>query len=318
MTIAVASYQRRRQLERLLRGLGEELVAQPSLQEALDVVVVLDGSTDGSREMVEKLPFPVPLQAVWQPNRGLAAARNAGLAVASDLVWFLDDDLIPGPGLVAHHREAHEAGGEHILMGPCVVPPDSPLPPSTRHFWEQEYAALAVTGLVERFDQFSGANTSGPAGVFTSVGGFEESFVGYGLEDYELAIRLLRAGVTIRFDEGAVAWHHQQRGFSELLSHTTSEGRNAVQLAALHPELEEEIFSPRSAFANPRLWRLHMRSARRLRLASRLLAVPAWLEGRLTGGRRHRLTDIARAAAYASGVAEADPHGRLLAKLLLP
>lgn len=319
LTIAVASYQRRVQLQGLLGGLEAQLVADPSLREALEVTVVLDGSTDGSKEMVEGLRFPVPLRAIWQPNRGLAAARNAGLAAATDLVWFLDDDLIPAPGLVLRHRRAHEVGTDLILMGPCVVPPDWPIPPSTRHFWEQEYAALAVTGKVERFDQFSGANTSGPSGLFRSVGGFEESFVGYGLEDYELAIRLLRAGVAIHFDPEAVAWHHQHRRFSELLAFTVSEGRNAVTLAALHPELEEEIFSSEgSAFASRRLWRLHLRSPRRLRLASRLLGLPAVVEGRVTGGRIHRITDLARAAAYAAGVAEVDTEGRLLARLLQP
>lgn len=317
MTIAVASYQRKRPLHRLLLALEDQLVDDPGLREQLEVVVVLDGSTDGSAEMIEELAFPVPLRGVWQPNRGLAAARNAGLATATDVVWFLDDDLVPGNGLVARHRRAHEGASPRIVMGPCVMPPESPAPAMTKLFWENQYAQLAATGRVERFDQFSGANTSGPASVFRSVGGFEESFVGYGLEDYELAIRLLRAGATILFDGEAAAWHHQHRRFSELLAFTESEGGNAVTLAALHPDLEGDIFSPeKSAFANRRLWPLHLRSAWRLKVASRLLTLPASLEGKLTKGRRPRLGGLARAAAYAAGVAKADPDGRALRRLL--
>ena len=82
LTVVVATYQRREPLLRLLRGLEAQLAADPGLRDGLDVVVVVDGSNDGTVEALEALSFPVPLKVVWQTNHGRAAARNVGLSLA--------------------------------------------------------------------------------------------------------------------------------------------------------------------------------------------------------------------------------------------
>jgi glycosyltransferase involved in cell wall biosynthesis len=48
LTIVIPTYQRRHALERALRALGRQVVDDAALGEGLDVVVVVDGSTDGS------------------------------------------------------------------------------------------------------------------------------------------------------------------------------------------------------------------------------------------------------------------------------
>ena len=78
MTIAIASFQRRDELRVLLESVASNLDALASTD--VDVLVVIDGSTDGSVELVEELAesFPVPLRSLWQENSGLAAARECG------------------------------------------------------------------------------------------------------------------------------------------------------------------------------------------------------------------------------------------------
>ena len=81
------------------------MVAAPELGTDLQIVVVLDGSTDGSEQALADATWSVPVHAHWQPNRGLAAARNVGLQAANGgIVWFLDDDVVPSPGLLERHR----------------------------------------------------------------------------------------------------------------------------------------------------------------------------------------------------------------------
>src|SRR5437016_2883106 len=123
MTIVVPSYQRRSELVRLLHAIGDQIGSDPELADRLDVVVVLDGSTDGSCEALTNLDLPVPLLVHWQPNQGLASARNAGLRRASgEVVLFVDDDMEPAHGWLCRHRAAHRCAAESVVVGPCHIP----------------------------------------------------------------------------------------------------------------------------------------------------------------------------------------------------
>jgi glycosyltransferase involved in cell wall biosynthesis len=318
MTIAISSYQRRRELERLLRTLAGELEGRPELAVGVDVVVVLDGSTDGSREMVERLPFPVPLRATWQPNAGLAAARNAGLANASgELVWFLDDDLLLPTGTLARHRRADVPDDRRVLVGPCRLIDDHRIHPEVRWFWDARHSALTDAGVVTRFDHFSAANTSGPVATFDAVGGFDPGFVGYGADDYELAVRLLDAGVTIAYDPAAVAWHAPPHGVIEMCTRAGSEARNQIRLATLHPSVFDDVFA--QPFTPPMRWirraGLH-RHPRLLGAIAALLTPLASVEARVTRQRATWVLGSASAARYVAEVAKYDPDGRVMARVL--
>ncbi len=318
MTVAIASHQRRDSLLRLLRALDRELAASEEVRRGLEVLVVLDGSTDGSQEAVEGGEWSVPVRVHWQPNRGLSAARNVGLAAAEGgLVWFLDDDLIPSPGLVARHRRAHEAGPPSVVVGPCLIPPEVGAPAPLLRWWDSFYAGLAERGLIDRFDRFTTANASAPAEVLAAVGGFDESFVSYGLEDYELGVRLLAAGTSIRFDPDAVAWHPDNPPTPILVGRQRSLGFNAARLARLHPETTDVLF-PADPFARHRriLRLLRLRRPRSLMAVSHLALAVHRVTCSLHPAVARRAEHLSRVAAHAAGVAEADWDGILLDRVL--
>jgi glycosyltransferase involved in cell wall biosynthesis len=318
MTVAVASHQRREPLLRLLRELDAQATEATELGGDLQVVVVLDGSTDGSREAVEAERWHLPVRVHWQVNRGLASARNVGLEAAGDgLVWFLDDDLVPTPGLLARHRTAHEHEPPSVVVGPCRIPRDVAAPAPLLDWWDDFYAELERAGRIDRFDRFTVANASAPAAVIRDAGGFDERFVTYGLEDYELGVRLLAAGTPLRFDAAAVAWHPDIPPLSLLITRQRELGRNAARLAELHPETIDLLFPPGRP-PRPRrfLRRLRLRSPAALQAVSRL-ALAGWRVSRpVHRGLARHLEHLARAAAHASGVAAGDPSGALLARLL--
>src|SRR5262249_39414317 len=156
----------------------------PALAQDLEIVVVVDGSVDGSLEMLEAIDLPIPLKVVWQRNRGRAAARNTGLELANgEIVWFLDDDMVPLPGVLRHHRLAHGHDDAHVVMGPCLLAATRDAIAPNRRWLEQVQAEMASSGAVARADRFDSGNASGPADVFRSVGGFDEGFTGWGCED---------------------------------------------------------------------------------------------------------------------------------------
>ena len=109
---------------------------EPYLRECLDsvfiqdltdceVIAVNDGSTDGSRAILEeyKASHPEVLTIVDKANGGLSSARNAGVAMAKgDYIYFLDSDDYLKPHALASIRQAIEAseGADAVFMD-CMV-----------------------------------------------------------------------------------------------------------------------------------------------------------------------------------------------------
>lgn len=319
MTVAIASHQRRATLLRLLDNLEQQVVGDVELRDDLDIHVVLDGCTDGSAEAVRSRQWSVPVVVHEQPGRGLASARNVGLAAAASgrVVWFLDDDLVPAPGLMRRHREAHVADLDRIVVGVCKIPDTVDAPAPMLAWWDEFHSSLAAAGRVERFDQFTAANASGPASLFSSVGAFDEQFVSYGYEDYELAVRLLEAGTRIDHDPDAIAWHPTIPPGGVLIGRQRGLGENAARLVTLHPQLVDELFPTVKA-------RMPRRFVRRTRLRRPRtlmgLSHVARLLQRITRGRLDSVAvhaeHVARVAAHAAGVASVDRTGVLLDRVL--
>ena len=309
MTIAICSHQRREPLVRLLRALADQAVAAPASWSGIDVVVAIDGSTDGSDAAARAVVTPFPLTISSQPHRGLSAARNECLARASGtLIYFLDDDLVPAEGTVERHRSADRSGPARILLGPCVIPRSFPAPESARAWRAGRYAELERTQVIDRFDRFSIANSSGPTAVFRAVGGFDPTFVGYGLEDYEMGLRLMESGVYERFDPSAIAWHYSTSDERSDVRRHWETGQNTVRLLRRHPGVADTLFP--STYRGPAPWILDRLGIRRPTLL-RAVATSCHCVGRHVPARPRRIPEfifaLALAAAFSAGVAELDP-----------
>jgi GT2 family glycosyltransferase len=308
VTIAIASYQRKEDVMRLLRGIQQLVTQSPQSWLGVDVVVVLDGSTDGSAEAVAEVTLSIPLTTIWQENAGLSAARNAGLKAANgEIIWFLDDDLLPLSGTLERHRRAHDSRENVMLLGPCDVAPEIDLYPAAREFWIEHNALRSEGDQIDRFDLIAIANASLSANLLRSVGGFDERFVGYGLEDFELALRLLKTDLTVRFDVDAVCWHYSANTERLERLRRRETGRNTVRFIAMHPEVAEHFFPagyPRRSMQL--LDRTRLTSPRLLMLVSEVAAFANSVTRRLTG-RGYTLRMLSLDASYAAGIADVDP-----------
>ena len=97
------------------------------------MIVVVDGSDDGTAAAVRRLRPRFPLMVVEQANAGPAAARNRGVREASgQIVVFLDDDMDADPHLLAEHDRFHHSGYD-VVFGdiphhPASRPGSSPMP----------------------------------------------------------------------------------------------------------------------------------------------------------------------------------------------
>ncbi len=106
LTVVIPTYNRRNVLARTLRLLDRQD------RRVFDVVVVDDGSTDGSADAVEALrpELGYALTLIRQSNGGAACARNAGVRAARGAVTLLiGDDTLPRSDLVGRHLAHHDA-----------------------------------------------------------------------------------------------------------------------------------------------------------------------------------------------------------------
>ena len=102
-SVVIPTYQRRDVVVSSVRALAGQEGAPP-----FEVVVVVDGSDDGSAEVLRALETPFPLSVVGQPNAGRPAACNRGASAAvGELLLFLDDDMEAHPCLLAEHERSH-------------------------------------------------------------------------------------------------------------------------------------------------------------------------------------------------------------------
>ena len=241
VSVVIPTYQRRDSVLRTLASLRQQTIAANQYE----VIVAVDGSTDGTAEAVRGFAAPFALSALAGPNRGRAGACNAGIRAAGGaVVVLLDDDMEASPGFLAAHASAHEAPGARAVVGPApvLVSPDSP--PFVRYVadgFRKRLDRLAQPGYRLTFRDTYTGNFSARRDVLLTVGGFDETFRVYGHEDYELALRLQEAGVELAFSAEALAHQHYEKTFAAFARDGVARGRTAVLFAAKHPAVVDRI-----------------------------------------------------------------------------
>lgn len=100
ISVIIPTRDRRASLRRLLSALERQTLPR----DQFEVVVSVDGSTDGSVETGGEFASSLAPQVLWQAAAGRAAACNAGTRRSrGDVVLFLDDDMEPAPSLLEAH-----------------------------------------------------------------------------------------------------------------------------------------------------------------------------------------------------------------------
>ncbi|MBD2075735.1 glycosyltransferase family 2 protein [Phormidium sp. FACHB-592] len=217
----------------------DALKAQSYPLQQIEVIVVADGCTDGTVEMLRSYEAPFALQIVEQSGQGAATARNQGAAHAKGtLLLFLDDDIEPTPYLVEAHASAHQNQLSHVVIGylpPVLQNQTGFFRAKLRGWWEAMFCPMRQYGHRFSYRNLLSGNFSLQAELFNQVGGFDASFKCH--EDYELGVRLIQAGANFTFDENALGYHHEITDLDRSLQRKYQEGKASVQLGRKYPEL---------------------------------------------------------------------------------
>jgi GT2 family glycosyltransferase len=240
VSVVIPTWNRLEQLRVVLAALRAQ--AQPSGTE-LEIVVVDDGSSDGTWEWLETQTATPGFRAMRQENTGPARARNRGIEAASgDIVLFLGDDTVPQPGWLLLHLEEHRLFGDaHPLAVLGYTSFSSDFDSPFLRFIN-EYGAQFGYLLIEEprsvpFNFFYTSNISIPRDALLELDGFREDFPSAAWEDIEFAFRAVEKGLRIIYQPRARAVHeHCIRPRTFCIRQRTS-GRSAAIFAQMHPQL---------------------------------------------------------------------------------
>jgi len=194
-----------------------------------EVVVVDDGSSDGTAELAEE--FDVKL--IRTANRGLSCARNTGIAASSgEIVAFCDDDCRPDPHWLLYLASALVTSSHAGVGGPNIPPEDGLVAESVGH---APGGPMHVLVSDYEAEHIPGCNMAFRRSVLDRVGGFDPQFHVAG-DDVDLCWRIQNAGGTLGFSPGALVWHRARRSVRAYLRQQVGYGRAEALLERKWPE----------------------------------------------------------------------------------
>ena len=242
VSIVVLTYNRTVPLEKTLVG----LLHQNYPIDLLEVIITDDGGNEDVLAVIREFSKKLNIKYVWHPDVGFTpgAARNNGIAIAkNEFIILLDVDMYPGRDLVSEYVMYHKIIQNVVLIGPrkyidlnhitlAELMEDSCLVENLPEVMTQNDMAsrvkekksvdwrleiFAKTDLLKQdplpFKVFASGNVAFSKSLFEKVGGFDEGFKNWGLEDAELAFRFFNRGLYMVPVFSAWAYHQEPENY---------------------------------------------------------------------------------------------------------
>ncbi len=238
-SVVIPTYNRQPILEKCLRALEVQEFSTSSSVSDYEVVLVDDGSTDGTLEWLAAHKDEFPHVHWFQQNHaGPAAARNLGVEQAQgDTIVFIDSDLVVLKDFLQAHANALAAGQEQLgcdrffTYGAVI---------NTCNFDKPTAEPYKITDFSAAF--FATGNVAIPKHWLEKAGLFDNSFKLYGWEDLELGVRLKNLGLKLIKCPAAVGYHwhpaFKLEQIPSLIEKEIQRGRMGVLFYQKHPTWE--------------------------------------------------------------------------------
>lgn len=254
ITLIIPTYNRKDTLKKCLNAVFNQTYPKTDYE----VIVIDDGSTDGTEELVKSLlnDSPCTLRYFKQENKGPAAARNVGIKNANGkIILFIGDDIIATPTLLDEHIKWHKdySNNNIAVLGYVTWSPEIEITPFMKwlengglqfNFWQiedkievdtQNYFYTCNISLKREFllenDEF-----------------FDEEFPYAAFEDIELGYRLKKRGMIIKYNKEAVAYHYHYTSLDNACQRMIKVGESSRIIAKKLRERRNSFPSNKSLF----------------------------------------------------------------------
>lgn len=235
------------------------LLRQSYPHNRMEVIIVDDGSSDGTEEVVTQFVQDSDISVIYKSitPSGPAAARNCGVRIAKgSVILFIGDDIICTPDLVAKHMEFHSgASFSESALGWTGWDPKDEVTPFMQWLEQAgiqfDYDAVKAAKELD-FGSFWTCNLSLKRDFIKTHGLFDERFTAAVWEDIELGYRLKRVGLRLVYVPDACAYHRHPTTVVNYAQRQWWAGYFGALMMKLCPELEANIIQ-RAQLVNPYL-----------------------------------------------------------------
>lgn len=233
ISVIVPTYNGAHRIHRLMVALVEQSL-KPN-----EVIVVIDGSTDNTHEVLQKFIDQLNIQIIEIKNSGRAIARNTGAKASNgSLLIFYDDDMEPNQSSVSQHVSNHQSNLEALISGAAVEPYSAAKTDiqnykgSRVQIWMAKYPTTISQPTLENLF-FTTANCCLPKTLFEKLNGFDTRLTD--AEDFELALRAFQKGIPVFLNPQNTAIHHDSITCKSYIHRIRAYRQAHKALRTLHP-----------------------------------------------------------------------------------
>lgn len=229
-SIIIPVYNRPDEVDELLLSLHDQT------HEHFEVIVVEDGSSRGSKDVVEKHREKLSITYHEKANTGPGLSRNAGALLAQHeyLIFFDSDCIIPSTYLESVNRFVTSRRVE-LFGGPdAAMDTFTTVQKAINYSMTSFFTTGGIRGRKRSMDAFlpRGFNMGISKEAFEAVGGYRGMRFG---EDIDLSLRLIAAGYRSALIPEACVYHKRRTTYRLFFKQVYNSGIARVNLHLLHP-----------------------------------------------------------------------------------
>ena len=215
----------------------DELVQSLAAQEGdanFELIIVEDGSTLPSKEVVEPYLNQINIRYFQRPNGGRSRARNYGMEQAKgDYFLFFDSDCIIPPRYFTELEKNLEVNYSDCFGGPDAANDSfTGVQKAINYAMTSFLTTGGIRGSGEKFDKFKPRtfNMGFSRKVYDTVGGFRDMYA----EDIDLVYRIQNAGFDIKLYQSVFVYHKRRVSFKKFFKQVYTFGFARINLSMIY------------------------------------------------------------------------------------